>query len=72
MWLKFQESRSKGFNISPEGGGQKGQVELMAGHELLGSSHVCTTQICGSKFKKKGPRGSTLAQKEGVKRVKLN
>ena len=26
---------------------QKGQVELLAGHQLLVSSHVCTTQISG-------------------------
>ena len=63
MWLKVQEKGSKRFNISPEERGQKGQVTLMAGHELLGASQVCTSQICGSKLATLALRYSTLARK---------
>ncbi|KAF5959117.1 hypothetical protein HYC85_000326 [Camellia sinensis] len=47
MWLKVGNSNSRVFNIAFEEEGQKWKVELLAGHELLGSSQVCTSQICG-------------------------
>ena len=42
---------------------QKGQVELLVGHQLLVSSHVCTIQIWGLGLKKVTLGWSTLAWK---------
>ena len=50
-------------NIGSEEGVQKGQAQLLVGHQILVASQVCTSQIWGLGFKKVAPGWSTLAFK---------
>ena len=45
------------------GGVQKGYTQLLAGHMILVTSQVCTTQICGLGLEKVAFGWSTLAFK---------